>query len=55
LNLLRYLQAELINIVTERRIEVDVLHKRVRDHKTAKKTFAKIDGRWKQLDKLVKK
>jgi hypothetical protein len=27
----------------------------VRGHKTAKKTIAKINGRWKQLDNLVKK
>jgi len=52
---LRYLQAELIKIVTERRVEVDVLHKRVRGHKKAKKIIAKINGRWKQLDNLVKK
>jgi len=52
---LRYLQAELIKIVTERRVEVDVLHKGVRGHKKAKKIIAKIDGRWKQLDNLVMK
>jgi len=52
---LRYLQAELIKIVTERRVEVDVLHKRVRDHKKVKKIIVKINGRWKQLDNLVKK
>jgi len=55
LNRLRYLQAELIKIATERREEVDVLHKRVRGHKKAKKIIAKINGRWKQLDNLVKK
>jgi len=52
---LRYLQAELIKIMTERRVEVDVLHKRVRGHNKAKKIIAKINGRWKQLDNLVKK
>jgi len=52
---LRYLQAEFIKIVTERGVEVDVLHKRVRGHKKAKKIIAKINGRWKQLDNLVKK
>ena len=50
-----YLQAEHIKIVPERRVEVDVLHKRVRGHKKAKKFIAKINGRWKQLDNLVKK
>jgi len=52
---LRYLQAELIKIVTERRVEVAVLHKRVGGHNNSKKIIAKIDGRWKQLDNLVKK
>ena len=52
---LHSLQAELIKIVTEGRVEVDVLHKRVRGHKKAKKIIAKINGRWKQLDNLVKK
>jgi hypothetical protein len=52
---LRYLQAELIKIVTERRVELDVLHKQVRGHKKAKKIIAKIIGRCKQLDNLVKK
>jgi hypothetical protein len=50
-----FLQAELINIVTERRVEVDVLHQRVRGHKKAKKIIGKINGRWKQFDNLVKK
>jgi len=52
---LHYLQAELIEIVRERRVEVDVLHKRVRGHKKAKKIIAKINGRWKQLNNLGKK
>jgi hypothetical protein len=39
----------------ERRVEVAVLHKRVRGHKKAKKMIAKINGRWKQLVNLVKK
>jgi hypothetical protein len=52
---LRYLQTELIKIVTERRVEVDVLHKRVRGHKKARKIIAQINERWKQLDNLVKK
>jgi len=51
---LRYIQAELIKIVTEVRVEVDVLHKRVRGHKKAKEIIAKINGRWKQPDNLVK-
>jgi hypothetical protein len=50
-----YLQAELIKIVTERRVEVDMLHKRVGGHKKTKKIIVKINGRWKQLDNLVKK
>jgi hypothetical protein len=33
---LRYLQAELIKIVTERRVEVDVHHEGVRGHEKAK-------------------
>ena len=41
---LRYLQAELIKIVIERRVEVDVLHNRVRGHNKAKKIIAKING-----------
>ena len=52
---LHYLQAEIIKIVTERRVEVDMLHKRVRGHKKAKKIIAQINGRWKQLNNLVKK
>jgi len=36
-------------------VEVDVLHKRVRGYKKAKKIIAKVNGRWKQLDNLVKK
>jgi len=50
-----HLQAGLIKIVTERRVEVDVLHKRVRGHKKAKKIIAKITGRLKQLNNFVKK
>jgi hypothetical protein len=50
-----YLQAELINIVTERRVEVDMLHNSVRGYEKAKKIFAKINRRWTQLDNLVKK
>jgi hypothetical protein len=42
---LRYLEAELIKIMTERRVEVDMLHKRVWGHKKAKKIIAKINGR----------
>jgi len=49
------LQAELIKILTERRVEVDLLHKRVRGHKKAKKIIAMINGRLKQLDNLGKK
>jgi hypothetical protein len=52
---LHYVQAELIKIVTERGVEVDLLHMRVRGQKKAKKIIAKINGRWKQLDNLVKK
>jgi hypothetical protein len=51
---LGYLQEDLIKIVTDRGVEVDVLHKRVRRHKKANKINAKINGRWKQLDNLVK-
>ena len=36
-------------------MEVEVLHKRVRGRKRAKKIIAKINGRWNQLDNLVKK
>jgi hypothetical protein len=36
-------------------VEVDVLHKRVRGHKKAKKIITKITGGWKQLHNLVKK
>jgi len=36
-------------------VEVDVLHKRVTGHKKVKKIIVKINGRWKQLDNLVKK
>jgi hypothetical protein len=50
-----YLQAELIKIMTERRVEVDMLHKRVGGHKKTQKIIVKINGRWKQLDNLVKK
>ena len=52
---LRYLHAVLIKIVPEWIVEVDVLDKGVRGHKKAKKIIPKINGRWKQLDNLVKK
>ena len=55
MNQLRNLHAELIKCMTERRVEVDVLHKRVRGHKKGKMIIAKINGTWKQLDNLVKK
>jgi len=41
--------------VTERQVEVDVLHKGVRGHKKAMKIIAKINGKWKQVNNLVKK
>ena len=52
---LHYLQATLIKIVTERRVDIDVLHKRVRAQKKAKKFILKINGRWKLLDNLAEK
>jgi len=47
--------AELIKIVTERRMEVDVLHIHGRGRLKAKNIFEKVNGRWNQLDNLVKK
>jgi hypothetical protein len=52
---LRYLQAEMIKRVSEWRMEVDVLHTRVRGHKKAKQIISKINRRWKLLNNLVKK
>jgi hypothetical protein len=50
---LQQLQTEIIRTVTERRVELDVLHRRVSGGKMAKKFIAQINGRWKALDKLV--
>jgi hypothetical protein len=50
---LQQLQTEIIRTVTERRVELDVLHRCVSGGKMAKKFIGQINGRWKALDKLV--
>lgn len=50
---LHRIQASIIRVVTERTLELDVLHHRIRGHKQAKKVISAINTRWRQLDRLV--
>ncbi|KAF8538657.1 hypothetical protein BDD12DRAFT_884624 [Trichophaea hybrida] len=51
---IRRIQAQVIQVITDRTIELDILHRRTRGHKQAKKVITRINLRWRQLDKLVK-
>ena len=46
-------QAAIVRVVTERTLELDILHHRTRGHKQAKKAITAINTRWRQIDKLV--
>ena len=50
---LHKIQATIIRVVTERTLELDILHHRTRGHKQAKKAITAINSRWRQLDRLV--
>jgi len=50
---LHKIQAAIIRVVTERTLELDLLHHRIRGHKQAKKAINAINTRWRQLDRLV--
>ena len=47
------IQAAIVKVVTERMLELDILHHRTRGHKQAKKALAAINSRWRRLDRLV--
>ncbi|KAF8542793.1 hypothetical protein BDD12DRAFT_875727 [Trichophaea hybrida] len=51
---IRSIQTQIIQVITDRTIELDILHRRTRGHKQAKKVITRINSRWRQLDKLVK-
>jgi hypothetical protein len=51
---IRNIQAQIIPVITNRTIELDVLHRRTRGHKQAKKVITPIKSRWWQLNKRVK-
>jgi hypothetical protein len=53
LSRLQQLQSEIIKTVTERAVELDILHRRVRGGKMAQRFIGQINGRWKPLDRLV--
>ena len=50
---LHKIQAMIVRVVTERTLELDILHHRIRGHKQAKKAISAINSRWRQLDRLV--
>ncbi|KAF8538103.1 hypothetical protein BDD12DRAFT_806400 [Trichophaea hybrida] len=52
--MIRRIQAQVIQVITHRTIEPDILHRRTRGHKQAKKVITRINSRWRPLDKLVK-
>jgi hypothetical protein len=49
------LQLEIVKLVTERRVEVDVLHHRVQGGKMARTFVNRLNSRWKPLERLVAK
>jgi hypothetical protein len=53
LSRLQQLQTEIVKTVTERRVELEVLHRRVRGQAMARRFLGLINSRWKPLDKLV--
>jgi len=50
---LHKIQSTIVRVVTERTLELDILHHRTRGHKQAKKAITAINSRWRQLDRLV--
>lgn len=50
---LHKIQAAIVRVVTERTLELDILHHRTRGHKQARKAITAINSRWRQLDRLV--
>ena len=50
---LHKIQATIVRVVTERTLELEILHHRTRGHKQAKKAITAINSRWRQLDRLV--
>ena len=50
---LHKIQATIIRVVTERTLELDILHHWTRGHKQAKKAITANNTRWPQLDRLV--
>jgi hypothetical protein len=53
LSRLQELQTEIVKTVTERRVELEVLHRRVCGQAMARRFLGMINHRWKPLDKLV--
>jgi hypothetical protein len=49
------LQLEIVKLVTERRVEVDVLHRRVQGGEMARTFVNRLNSRWKPLERLVAK
>jgi hypothetical protein len=49
------LQSSIVKVITERNAELDILHRRVRGQKQAKKFIVQLNNRWKQLVNFVKK
>jgi hypothetical protein len=49
------LQSAIVKVITERNAELDILHRRVRGQKQAKKFIVQLNNRWKQLANFVKK
>jgi hypothetical protein len=50
---LQKLQTDIVKSVTERRVELEVLHRRVRGQHMARRFLGMINARWKPLDNLV--
>jgi hypothetical protein len=51
----RRLQLEIVKLVTEHRVELDVLHHRVQGGKMARTFVNRLNRRWKPLEQLVSK
>jgi hypothetical protein len=53
LSRLQKLQTDIVKTVTERRVELEVLHRRVRGQLMARRFLGTINTRWKPLNNLV--
>jgi hypothetical protein len=51
---LHSLQEDIVKTVTERRVELDILHRRARGQKAAQIFLTQLKNRWSRLDRLVK-